>query len=130
MARRNANTRSRGRADPGAADNRATRRTSTGAPTGSHAPLDDSCALCQRAVDRITVHHLVPRARGGNHGPTAGLCPTCHRQLHAMFSVATLAEGLHSIELLRANPRVAGFLRWMRKQRGTSFSVRRARSRE
>ena len=130
MARRNANTRSRGRADPGAADARATRPTPTGAPTGSRSTPDDSCALCQRAVDRITVHHLVPRARGGNHGPTAGLCPTCHRQLHAMFSVATLAEGLHSIELLRANPRVAGFLRWMRKQRGTSFSVRRARSRE
>ncbi len=63
-------------------------------------------------------------------GPTVGLCPTCHRQLHAMFSVTTLAEELHSIELLRANPRVAGFLRWMRKQRGASFSVRRARSRQ
>ncbi len=126
MARRNANTRSRGRAGVGAADTRATRRT----PTDSRAKVHDSCALCQRAVDRTTVHHLVPRARGGNHGPTAGLCPTCHRQLHAMFSVATLAEELHSIELLRANPRVAGFLRWMRKQRGASFSVRRARSRE
>ena len=134
MARRNADTRSRGRAGSGAADTQATRRTlrqtPTGAPTGSRATLDDRCALCQRAVDRITVHHLVPRARGGNHGPTVGLCPTCHRQLHAMFSVTTLAEELHSIELLRANPRVAGFLRWMRKQRGASFSVRRARSRQ
>jgi hypothetical protein len=46
-----------------------------------------------------------------------------------MFSVTTLAEELYSIELLRANPRVADFLRWMRKQRGASFSVRRARER-
>ena len=130
MARRSANTCSRGRADLGAADTGATRRTPTGTPTGSRATPDGSCALCQRVVDRITVHHLVPRARGGNHGPTARLCPTCHRQLHAMFSVATLAEELHSIELLRANPRVAGFLRWMRKQLGTSFPVRRARQKE
>ena len=47
-----------------------------------------------------------------------------------MFSVTTLAEELYSVDLLRANPRVAEFLRWMRKQRGTRFQVRRARERE
>lgn len=91
---------------------------------------DGRCALCRREVDRITVHHLVPRARGGNHGPKANLCPTCHRQVHAMFSVSTLAEERYSIELLRAHPRVAAFLRWMSKQRGAAFPVRRAKSRE
>ena len=90
---------------------------------------DGRCALCEREVDRFTVHHLVPRARGGNHGPTARMCPTCHRQVHAMFSETTLAEELYSVELLRANVRVAAFLRWMRKQRGAAFRVRRARER-
>ena len=88
-----------------------------------------SCELCERDVERFTVHHLIPRARGGNHGPTALLCPTCHRQVHAMFSVTTLAEEMYSVELLRSNPRVADFLRWMRKQRGASFRVRRSRER-
>jgi hypothetical protein len=46
-----------------------------------------------------------------------------------MFSVTTLAEELYSVELLRANRRVADFLRWMQKQRGTTFRVRRARER-
>lgn len=91
---------------------------------------DSRCALCRREVDRITVHHLVPRARGGNHGPKANLCPTCHRQVHAMFSVSTLAEERYSIELLRAHPRIAAFLRWMSRQRGAAFPVRRAKSRE
>ena len=91
---------------------------------------DNRCALCRREVDRITVHHLVPRARGGKHGPTARLCSTCHRQVHAMFSVATLADELHSVELLRAHPRVAGFLRWISRQRGAAFPVRRAKIRE
>ena len=90
---------------------------------------NDSCDLCERAVERFTVHHLIPRARGGNHGPTALLCPTCHRQVHAMFSVTTLAEEMYSVELLRRNPRVADFLRWMRKQRGANFRVRRSRER-
>ena len=86
--------------------------------------------MCRRDVERFTVHHLVPRARGGNHGPKARLCPTCHRQVHAMFSVTTLAEELYSVELLRAHPRVSAFLRWMRKQRGTTHPVRRARERQ
>ena len=89
-----------------------------------------ACALCQRIVDRLTVHHLTPRARGGNHGPKARLCSTCHRQIHAMFSETTLAADLYSIARLRANPRVAAFLRWMRKQRGATFPVRRARERQ
>ena len=80
-------------------------------------------------MERFTVHHLIPRARGGNHGPTALLCSTCHRQVHAMFSVTTLAEEMYSVELLRSNPRVAGFLRWMRKQRAASFRVRKSRER-
>ena len=46
-----------------------------------------------------------------------------------MFSETTLAEELYSVELLRANHRVAAFLNWMRKQRGATFRVRRARDR-
>lgn len=132
MARRPSRTRSRGG-----------RKDQTAASAPSHAsaepdgtvrrrrPGDDpgACELCERTVDRFTVHHLIPRARGGNHGPTALLCPTCHRQVHAMFSVTTLAEEMYSVDLLRSNPRVADFLRWMRKQRGASFRVRRSRER-
>ena len=98
MAKRHGRTRSRG-----------TRSASLSPPSGSgvadgirrghgesgdrrNLPDDGKCALCERSVERSTVHHLVPRARGGNHGPTARLCPTCHRQVHAMFSVTTLAD--------------------------------------
>ena len=89
-----------------------------------------NCELCRRDVERRTVHHLVPKARGGRFGPTALLCPTCHRQLHALFSETTLAQELHSIELLRANPQVNNYLRWMRKQKdGANFQVRRANQR-
>ena len=47
-----------------------------------------------------------------------------------MFSEATLAKELNSIETLRANNEVANYLRWARHQKGpTSFPVRRAKNR-
>lgn len=88
------------------------------------------CELCQRESPRFTDHHLVPRSRGGKFGLKARLCPTCHRQLHAMFSEATLAKELNSIETLRASREVATYLIWARRQKGpTNFRVRRANNR-
>lgn len=133
MARRASRTRSRGARKaglPSTTDAAPSSRERAGSASPRRARDGDSrCELCERDVERVTVHHLVPRARGGNHGPTALLCPTCHRQVHAMFSVTTLAEELHSIPRLRSNRRVADFLGWMRKQRGASFRVRRSRER-
>jgi len=47
-----------------------------------------------------------------------------------MFSEATLAKELNSIETLRANVDVANYLKWARRQKGpASFRVRRAKNR-
>ena len=89
-----------------------------------------ACELCLRESERFTVHHLVPRSQGGKFGPKANLCPTCHRQLHALFSEATLAKELPSVEQIRANPDMASYLKWVRKQKGAAnFRVRRANNR-
>ena len=102
---------------------------SVGGKTGNNGQ-SAACELCLREAERYTVHHLVPRAKGGRFGPKAKLCPTCHRQLHALFSEATLAKELHSIDLIRANPQMSEYLRWARRQKGpTSFRVRRAKDR-
>lgn len=88
------------------------------------------CELCQRESARFTEHHLIPRSRGGKFGPKARLCPTCHRQLHAMFSETTLAKELNTIQSLRSDPAFAGYLKWARKQKGpANFRVRRANER-
>ena len=97
-----------------------------------HSPYREApvCELCLREAVRFTEHHLVPRSRGGKYGPKARLCPTCHRQLHAMFSEKTLANELNSVERLRKDPEFAGYLKWASKQKdGASFRVRRANSR-
>lgn len=88
------------------------------------------CELCLRQVSRYTVHHLVPRAKGGNHGPKARLCTSCHRQLHALFSEATLARELNSIPALQANGQISLYLQWVRKQGGAAgVRVRRSNQR-
>ena len=102
---------------------------SIGGKTGNNGQ-SAACELCLRESERYRMHHLIPRAKGGRFGPKARLCPTCHRQLHALFSEATLAKELHTIDLIRANPQISEYLRWARRQKGpTSFRVRRAKAR-
>ena len=94
--------------------------------------MDDPkvCKLCQRESLRFTSHHLIPRSRGGKLGPQVKLCPTCHRQLHAMFSESTLAKELNSIEALQTNPEFSEYLKWAKNQKALSnFRVRRAKNR-
>ena len=106
---------------------------------GARRVLDDmpavngpaQCELCERHVDRYTLHHLVPRAKGGNHGPKVRLCAACHLQLHALFSVTALARELNSIPRLRANGQISLYLQWVRKQKSTSgVRVRRSNHRQ
>lgn len=74
------------------------------------------CELCERPVADLTIHHLVPKQKDGKDGPTAEICSACHRQIHALFDNATLARQLNSVAKLKAEPRLAKFLRWVRKQ--------------
>jgi 5-methylcytosine-specific restriction enzyme A len=79
----------------------------------------EQCTLCERLVPPhlITQHHLKPVSRGGKAEHKTPLCKPCHKQLHAVFSNAELDDQLHSLELLRASPRLEGFLKWIRKQK-------------
>ncbi|MCD1260772.1 HNH endonuclease [Paenibacillus athensensis] len=79
-------------------------------------PVIGNCELCGRAGVATTEHHLTPREYGGALLPTAALCVPCHKQIHALFTNDQLADGLHTLEALRANPDIASFLKWIRKQ--------------
>jgi len=74
------------------------------------------CELCEREVERLTVHHLIPRERDGLHGPRAGLCAACHRQIHVLFDNSRLERELNCLERLRDTPEMRRFLSWVRKQ--------------
>ena len=87
----------------------------------------DPCALCGRAVARLTKHHLRPRSEGGVE--TERLCGACHRQVHALFTNRTLAVELDTLHKLRANEQIARYLRWAAKQHDRHIRVRKSRSR-
>ncbi|WP_100404796.1 HNH endonuclease [Bacillus solitudinis] len=74
------------------------------------------CQLCEReGVDR-TFHHLTPREEGGAHLPTAALCIPCHKQIHALYTNAELADRLSTIEELMKDQKVRQFIKWIRKR--------------
>ena len=74
------------------------------------------CDLCEREVDRLTVHHLIPKQKGGQDGPRAEVCPACHQQIHVLYDNARLARELSCVERLKDEPDMRRFLAWVRKQ--------------
>lgn len=87
------------------------------------------CELCQREDLETTVHHLTPREMGGAMLERADLCHACHKQIHAIYSNQELAVRLNSILLLRDDPEIMKYLKWVKKQPATKLSrVRKSNS--
>ena len=77
------------------------------------------CALCERPVLPGTpqsLHHLIPKLRGGKGGPTVLVHQICHNEIHATASEAELARVWNTPEALRRNPRLERFIAWVRKR--------------
>lgn len=77
------------------------------------------CCLCCRVVPRrlITLHHLLPKQKGGKADDRVPLCKPCHKQVHATFANGDLARLYTTIEAIRSAPQMAKFLEWIRKQK-------------
>jgi 5-methylcytosine-specific restriction enzyme A len=78
--------------------------------------MENRCELCNRKNIKTTNHHLIPKEKGGTFLPTANLCISCHKQIHALFTNEQLADELNTIEKLKNNEKMLGFIKWIRKQ--------------
>ena len=77
------------------------------------------CALCGRPIPSgvpASLHHLVPKSKGGKGGPVVLLHHICHKEIHATLREAELARNYATPEALRAHPRLARFIEWVRKR--------------
>jgi hypothetical protein len=86
------------------------------------------CPLCERPIPAgapASVHHLVPKLKGGRRGPTVLLHQICHTAIHAALSEAELARSYATIEALRNHPRLGRFVAWVRR-RPPEFHARTA----
>ena len=75
------------------------------------------CAPCGRAIPasaKSSLHHLVPKLKGGTHQGTVRLHQICHSAIHARYTEAEIARSLASPELLRSDPELARFVAWVK----------------
>lgn len=78
-----------------------------------------TCPLCLRPIPPDvpqSLHHLIPRSRGGKGGPTVLLHDICHKEIHAALSETDLARHYTTVAALRAHPRLARFAAWVAKR--------------
>ncbi|MBF9032934.1 HNH endonuclease [Rhodobacterales bacterium HKCCE2091] len=83
--------------------------------------MEDSptCPLCGRPIPPgvpQSLHHLVPKLRGGKGGPTVLLHQVCHSEIHATLTETELARDYATVEALRSHPRLAKFIAWVAKR--------------
>jgi len=83
------------------------------------APDDPVCPLCLRPIPKgvpQSLHHLVPKLKGGKGGPVVLVHHICHKEVHRVLSEAELARHYNTPEALRAHPELARFLAWVAKR--------------
>ncbi len=86
------------------------------------------CELCTRNVSIITKHHLIPVQKGGRKFETLSLCPTCHQQIHALFTNSELATHYNTLDSLKNSTKILRYLKFIENFPGDlHFTIKKSR---
>lgn len=81
--------------------------------------MNPICPICLRPIPPDvpqSLHHLIPKLKGGKGGPTVLVHHICHKEIHARFSEAELARQFNTPDAIRADPRMERFLLWIARR--------------
>ena len=81
--------------------------------------MDPICPICLRPIPEgvpQSLHHLIPKLKGGKGGPVVLVHHICHKEIHARFTEGELARHFNTAEAIRADPRMERFLAWIAKR--------------
>lgn len=81
--------------------------------------MNPTCPICLRPIPPDvpqSLHHLIPKLKGGKGGPTVLIHHICHKEVHARFSEAELARQFNTPESIRGDPRMERFLAWIARR--------------
>ncbi len=89
-----------------------------------------TCELCNREVDLVTKHHLLPKQEGGKHTETVDLCQPCHSTIHRTFTNRELACQFTTVQALQQAEPLQKYLSWIRNKKNiTRLANRRGKHR-
>ncbi|WP_434615904.1 HNH endonuclease [Tabrizicola sp. M-4] len=81
--------------------------------------MNPTCPICLRPIPPDvpqSLHHLIPKLKGGKGGPTVLIHHICHKEIHARFSEAELARQFNTPEAIRGDLRMERFLAWIARR--------------
>lgn len=92
-------------------------------------PAEVICPICERPipVSQRDARHLIPKSKSGK--TTEYLHRICHKQIHALFSEAELAQQYHHAQILREHPEMKKFIRWVENKPDSFYERTRKSSR-
>ena len=77
------------------------------------------CPLCDRIIPENvpqSIHHLIPKSKGGKGGKTVLLHHICHKQIHLLFKENELARSMNNIQDLKNHQKLKKFINWIKKR--------------
>lgn len=89
---------------------------------------DKICELCERSVEILTRHHLIPKQKGGRKRETILVCLSCKDSIHIIPN-KDLAEYYNTLEMLRTAPELETYMRWIKKQKRDRVTIKKKKRR-
>ncbi len=87
------------------------------------------CELCERDVEILNRHHLVPKSRGGIKGEVAMFCLSCSEMVHQLIPNKELEKKYSSIMELLQNESVKRYVSWIKKQKKERVTIAKKKRR-